>query len=143
MPVTEEKNGIELSREFMDANGVKRDSFRLGDTVRVRLRFRSIGDESISNVAMVDMFPSGFEPDIASIREVNASGEYSWYPDYADIREDRLVLFGSVGPEAREFVYTMHAVNKGKFTVPPIFAEAMYDRATWAIKPQGPVSVTE
>ncbi len=43
-----------------------------------------------------------------------------------------MVLYGSVGPEAREFVYRVKATNRGTFTVPPPFAESMYDRAVKA-----------
>ncbi len=56
----------------------------------------------------------------------------TWTPEYADVREDRVVLYGSVGPEAREFVYRVKATNRGTFTVPPPFAESMYDRAVKA-----------
>jgi alpha-2-macroglobulin len=52
----------------------------------------------------------------------------TWHPDYADVREDRVVLYGTVGPEAREFVYRVKATNRGTFVLPPAFAESMYDR---------------
>ena len=45
-----------------------------------------------------------------------------------DIREDRVVLFGSVGSSAQEFVYRIKATNKGKYVIPPAFAESLYDR---------------
>ncbi|HAH07531.1 MAG TPA: alpha-2-macroglobulin [Elusimicrobia bacterium] len=50
-------------------------------------------------------------------------------PDYVDVREDRVVLYGSVGPDVREFVYRIRATHRGTFTVPPVFGESMYDRA--------------
>jgi uncharacterized protein YfaS (alpha-2-macroglobulin family) len=56
----------------------------------------------------------------------------TWAPEYADLREDRVVLYGAVGPEAREFVYRIKATNRGTFTVPPPFAESMYDRSVHA-----------
>ena len=56
----------------------------------------------------------------------------TWQPDFVDIREDRVVLFGSVGDSAQEFVYRIKATNKGKYTIPPAFAESMYDRAVRA-----------
>ena len=34
--------------------------------------------------------------------------------------------------DIKEFVYRIKATNKGKYVVPPIFAEAMYDRAAQA-----------
>jgi alpha-2-macroglobulin len=56
----------------------------------------------------------------------------TWRPVTADVREDRVVLYGAVGPEAREFVYRIRATNRGEFAVPPPFAESMYDRSVKA-----------
>jgi uncharacterized protein YfaS (alpha-2-macroglobulin family) len=56
----------------------------------------------------------------------------TWAPEYADVREDRVVLYGPVGPDAREFVYRMRATNRGDFAVPPPLAESMYDRSVKA-----------
>ncbi len=56
----------------------------------------------------------------------------TWAPEYADVREDRVVLYGPVGPDAREFVYRIRATNRGDFAVPPPFAESMYDRSVKA-----------
>ena len=67
----------------------------------------------------------------------------TWKPDFVDIREDRVVLFGSVGDSAQEFVYRIKATNKGKYSVPPAFAEAMYDRAVRARTLPGTMIVEE
>jgi uncharacterized protein YfaS (alpha-2-macroglobulin family) len=56
----------------------------------------------------------------------------TWRPEYADVREDRVVLYGTVGTEAREFVYRVKATNRGTFVAPPPFAESMYDRTVKA-----------
>lgn len=57
------------------------------------------------------------------------SPKSTWIPEYVDIREDRVVIFGTVSDSAQEFVYRIKATNKGSFVVPPVFAEAMYDRS--------------
>ncbi len=69
-------------------------------------------------------------------------GASTWAPEYADVREERVVLYGSVGPEAREFVYRIKATNRGAFTVPPAFAESMYDRTVKARGLPGRLEVT-
>jgi alpha-2-macroglobulin len=56
----------------------------------------------------------------------------TWPLDYADIREDRVVLYGSVGAEVKEFIYRIKATNVGTYNVPPTFGEAMYDRSVQA-----------
>jgi hypothetical protein len=67
----------------------------------------------------------------------------TWQPDFVDIREDRVVLFGSVGDSAQEFVYRIKATNKGKYVIPPAFAESMYNRAVRARTLSGTMVVEE
>jgi alpha-2-macroglobulin len=67
----------------------------------------------------------------------------TWQPDFVDIREDRVVLFGSVGDSAQEFVYRIKATNKGKYMIPPAFAESMYNRAVRARTLPGTMVVEE
>lgn len=52
----------------------------------------------------------------------------TWQPEYADIREDRVVLYGTLGRNIGSFVYRVRATNAGKFQLPAPFAEGMYDR---------------
>lgn len=65
----------------------------------------------------------------------------SWYPDYADVREDRVVLYGSVSPEVKEFVYKIRPTNMGSFTLPPTMGESMYNRAVLARSTGGKIAV--
>lgn len=141
LPEKEEKHGLELFREYLDGSGSAKADWKLGDDVKVRIRFRTPDGKRVQNVAIVDILPSGFEPDIPSIREGLENGQ--WRPDYVDIREDRVIIFGTVTGDMQEFSYKVRAINKGKFVVPPIFGEAMYDRETWAIRPQVPVTITQ
>ena len=67
----------------------------------------------------------------------------TWHPEFVDIREDRVVLFGSIGSSMQEFVYRIKATNKGKFTVPPAHAESMYDRTVRARSLPGVMIVEE
>jgi uncharacterized protein YfaS (alpha-2-macroglobulin family) len=69
------------------------------------------------------------------------AGDSFWLPDYVDIREDRIVVYGSAGPRIASFSYRARAINSGSFTVPPLFAEAMYDKSVWALRPQAPLVI--
>jgi hypothetical protein len=60
-----------------------------------------------------------------------------------DIREDRVVLFGTVGPKAQEFVYRIKATNKGTFAVPPAYGACMYDRTVRAGALPGTITVED
>jgi uncharacterized protein YfaS (alpha-2-macroglobulin family) len=119
----------------------------------------------VGNVAIVDLLPGGFEPvieppspvtdqqatdadtqaDEGGDSEVKPTAWRSpiglststWQPDYADIREDRVVIYGTATPDVREFVYRIKADSVGKFIVPPAYGESMYDRAVQARSPGG------
>jgi alpha-2-macroglobulin len=51
-----------------------------------------------------------------------------WQPDFAEIREDRIVLYGTVTRDVGTFVYRLRATNPGSFRTPPPYAESLYDR---------------
>lgn len=72
---------------------------------------------------------------------------FFWYhppafPDYADLREDRVVAYGNVGTDIQELTYRIKATNVGTFTVPPAYGEAMYDRSIQAQSVAGSITVT-
>jgi alpha-2-macroglobulin len=67
----------------------------------------------------------------------------SFQPQHVEQREDRIVLYGDVGAQVSEFRYKVRANNSGRFAVPPIFAESMYERAVYAQGgPAGMLQVT-
>ena len=61
-----------------------------------------------------------------------ATSGTTWQADYADVREDRIVVYGTVLDEAREFIYRIKATNAGSFIVPPAYGESMYEREVQA-----------
>jgi uncharacterized protein YfaS (alpha-2-macroglobulin family) len=138
LPKKRVSKGIELFREFTDKDGNVVNKVALGDEVEVHLKFRSLKDERLYNIAIVDLLPAGLEAVPTSVRE-NISG--TWRPEHTDIREDRLVIYGTVTPDIDEFIYTVRAINKGSFTVPPIYGESMYDRSIYGFSPQEPFIV--
>lgn len=65
----------------------------------------------------------------------------NWRPDYADVREDRVVLYGAVENAVHLFVYKIKATNAGSYAVPPTFAEGMYERGVQARALGGKITV--
>jgi uncharacterized repeat protein (TIGR01451 family) len=57
----------------------------------------------------------------------------TWGVDYADIREDRVIIYGTAQTQMREFVYQIKSTNVGVYGIPPSYAEAMYDREVQAV----------
>ena len=155
LPDTEIKKGFEILREYVDAKGNPVKSVKVGDEIEVRLKFRAIGREGIDNAALVDLLPGGFDlvlnPPPAQPKEgdgearnenenrkwrapigVQGMQRPMWQPDYADLREDRVVLYGMVSKDIQEFAYRIKATNTGTFVVPPAYGESMYDRSVQA-----------
>ena len=48
-------------------------------------------------------------------------------PEFGDVREDRVVLYGTAESAVKELRYAVKATNVGTYTVPPIQASALYD----------------
>ncbi|WP_439891279.1 alpha-2-macroglobulin family protein [Ralstonia sp. 25C] len=156
------KSGLEIVREYTDANGKPLDKITLGQEVDVHLKIRATDTKSLGNVAIVDLLPGGFDPVITPPPATEpAEGEpqsdqdaaanaaqapwrspiglpgSSWQPQYADVREDRVVIYGTALADVREFVYRIKATNAGRFIVPPAYGESMYDRRVQAQAPGG------
>ncbi|QWT19396.1 alpha-2-macroglobulin family protein [Bacillus sp. NP157] len=63
--------------------------------------------------------------------------ESTWKPEYADVREDRVVVYGFASSDVQEFIYRIKATNAGKFMIPPAQVESLYDRGKQATAPGG------
>lgn len=155
-PKTELRAGMEVLREFVDKDGKPVTSVKVGDELTVRLKFRAVEKRTVPNVALVDLMPGGFEPVLdtpsepappdappaASVKSgqqtskaaiAGLSGARSnWNIDYADVREDRVVFYGTVSQDFGEITYRIKATNSGRFVVPPAYAESMYERGVQA-----------
>ena len=129
LPTEEIKQRLEVQREYRDAKGNTVTTVTIGNELEVRVKLRSLDNSSLPNVAIVDLLPGGFEVVMDSLPRSGGSG---WSPEYVDIREDRVVFFGSVDSTVREFSYRIKATNKGQYQIPPVFAESMYDRTVQA-----------
>jgi hypothetical protein len=58
-------------------------------------------------------------------------------PQYTDVREDRVVVYGYADPDVREYIYRIKASSSGKFVAPPAYGESLYDRRVQARAPGG------
>jgi len=65
-----------------------------------------------------------------------------WTSDYKDIREDRVILYGSFGDSMTELTYKVKATASGSFVVPSAYAESMYDLSIKAHSKSGRFDVT-
>jgi uncharacterized protein YfaS (alpha-2-macroglobulin family) len=121
LPTEPLASGIEVHREFVNDDGTVVTETALGEELTVRLRARTLNDAQAYNVALVDLLPGGFEVVLQSVNRRHSAVEY------VDVREDRVLVFGNYGPEVSTYEYRIKAINRGQYTVPPIYAESMYD----------------
>jgi uncharacterized protein YfaS (alpha-2-macroglobulin family) len=155
VPTDEVKQGFELQREYRDAGGKAVTSVALGDELDVHLRVRATRPDGVNSVALVDLLPGGFEPVLepppnpddaanaptAPVAPVFGSPKSTWRPDFADVRDDRVVVYGFIGPDLKEFIYRIKATNAGTFQIPPAYGEGMYDRTIEARRGGGRMTV--
>jgi uncharacterized protein YfaS (alpha-2-macroglobulin family) len=132
--------GLEVYRELLDKNGKSVTQAKLGEPIHVRLHLRSVDREWVSNVAIIDLLPGGFEvvsgslqPGVSSISGV----------DYVDVREDRVVFFATASKQALEINYQIKPDNRGQFVIPPVFASSMYERNMKGLGLGGHITVTQ
>jgi uncharacterized protein YfaS (alpha-2-macroglobulin family) len=116
-------NGLEVTREYQDDEGNVVSSAQQGKELNVVIRVRSTTGKNISDVAVIDLLPGGFEV----LRDSVRSNYNRWKSDYKDIREDRVVFYGSFGDSMTELTYKVKVTASGSFVVPAAYAESMYD----------------
>ncbi|MBA3499610.1 MAG: hypothetical protein H0T65_04520, partial [Deltaproteobacteria bacterium] len=135
-------NGMSISRTYRDQDGTeidvtKPDALKLGNVLFVEIEVENTSGAVIQNIALVDRLPAGFEienPRLGRTTKLDwVDPEHLWAMDFMNMRDDRLQAFGSLAPKTKKtIVYSVRAVTSGKFTIPPIEAEAMYDPTLWA-----------
>ncbi|MCD4833270.1 MAG: hypothetical protein K8R31_05705 [Bacteroidales bacterium] len=132
LPKKRISNSIEISRTFKNSKGNDIKKAKLGEEIEVHIKLRSLNDRTLYDVAIVDLLPAGLEVSAATVRDNNSG---SWTPEYIDVREDRVVSYGTVESNIKEIVYKVRAINKGTYVVPPLYAESMYDRTIFGYSP--------
>ena len=132
------REGIEIHRDFLDEQGNKVTSFEQGKELTVRLRVRGLGSKKLTNIAVIDLLPGGFEV----IRSSVSRTAYNWRAEYIDIREDRIVYYGSFDSTVRDLIYRVKLTSAGDFVIPPSYAESMYDRSIRSVSEAGTFKVT-
>ncbi len=129
--IEEYERELQVRRRYFNKDGEElTGTFVHGDLIVSEITVKAL-TANLENVVVVDMLPTGFEienPRLESRAGIPWLKTQGFKPDYIDIRDDRLIFFGTF-PRQRErkFYYALRAVTQGEFTLPPIAAEAMYD----------------
>jgi hypothetical protein len=88
----------------------------------------------LSNVALLNYIPSGWEIHNARMDDNEASLKNSSYT-YQDIRDDKILTYFDIrGNETKTFKFRLNASYQGSYYLPGINAEAMYDNTCFTRK---------
>lgn len=138
--------GFEIEREIFDREGKKvgLDDLKQGDLLVIKTRVRSVSG-AVQNVAIVNLLPSGLEVENArleSTEQLPWIEDANFSPAYQDLRDDRILFFADLPANSWQTYYTLvRAVAPGKFRLPPVHVEAMYNPALYAVGVRGAIEV--
>ncbi|MCQ8105568.1 alpha-2-macroglobulin family protein [Methylomonas sp. SURF-2] len=121
---------LTVNRQLLNEQGETIKRLALRDKLHIRIALHP--DRPMRDVAVVMLMPGGFEIDLgeqglAERKSLPIDKKPLWQPQYIDVQEDRLVLFGHLDGGEKYFEFRLKPLNSGTYQVPPVFAEGMYD----------------
>ncbi|MEQ1531178.1 MAG: hypothetical protein ABL925_17820, partial [Methylococcales bacterium] len=121
---------LSIDRLLLNEKGEKVQQIGLQDKLHIRIALHP--DHDMNDVAVVLLIPGGFEIDLgadglAERKSLPIADKPLWQPDYIDVQEDRLVMFGGFDGTEKYFEFRLKPLNTGTYKVPSVFAEGMYD----------------
>lgn len=136
---TATSNNLALSRTLTFADGTPlvpdKNGFlhvKQGDLVNVTLTINP-GSNPLRDAVLVDILPGGLEVENPRLNNsANGTDNDTKENDEdmpamrIDLRDDRVILFYNLINRPTAHTYTVRAITKGVFTVPPAAAEGMY-----------------
>jgi uncharacterized protein YfaS (alpha-2-macroglobulin family) len=146
--IKEEDASVRIRREFFNYRTkaqIQNNTFTQGDLVICKISLYGMS-RSAENIVITDLIPAGFEienPRLNPQAEVNWKSDSPMNPDYMDIRDDRLLLFTKLESNTRrDFFYLLRVVNQGKYQLPVIGADAMYDPEYHSYNGSGVINIS-
>lgn len=139
-----ESSKLRVSTRFTDETGKPLDvsALRQGTGILALVSVSNTTGSEISNIALTQIFPSGWEIVNTSFTELEggAVGEAR----FIDIRDDRVHFFFDLKKrESRTFAVKLNASFLGTYYLPGAQAEAMYDHSYFARNKGGWVRIDE
>lgn len=131
LPVGNEKvisNNLSASVVFKDRKGkaISVTKIAQGTEFYAEVTLTNRKNEWVDNIALSQILPSGFE--IVNTRYTDFGDATSNVADYIDIRDDRAnYYFNLKANETRRFKILLNASYLGKYYLPGLQCEAMYD----------------
>ncbi|CAA6820485.1 MAG: Alpha-2-macroglobulin [uncultured Thiotrichaceae bacterium] len=111
-----------------DSNGVLMNlasPIKQGSDIVITVMVKNIAGRSLENIALSHLLPTGWEVHNAQYSGKNAKNSEH---DYQDVRDDRVYsYFGLKKGETKTFTMLVNAAFKGRYYLPAITVEPMYE----------------
>lgn len=126
-----EQRGLSVQVSFKDLKGKPINVSRLkqGDDFMAEIRVSNPKNSRLNDIALTQIFPSGWE--IVNTRFTDYGSTVESNSRYTDIKDDRVNfyfdLYRSSKPKTKVFKVMLNAAYLGKYYLPGVQAEAMYD----------------
>jgi len=139
-------SGLALNVSYTDDSGQPLDVLHVtqGTDLIAHVEVKNETSLQIDNIALTHIFPAGWEIHNDRLDEVSTSAERSNQPardpangsraasaalaDYTDIRDDRVLRYFGLHPgESISFTTRLNAAYRGRYYLPSVLVEAMYD----------------
>ncbi len=122
-----QESNLRLEVVYRDIEDNAVDPARLdqGSDLKVEISVTNLSKAALSNVALTHIVPSGCQ--IANPRLFIDEPSRGYY-DYQDVRDDRILTYFGLGAGAKKtFTAVLNASYSGRFYLPGISVESMYD----------------
>jgi uncharacterized protein YfaS (alpha-2-macroglobulin family) len=146
--VKEEDSFMKVRRTYYDyrTGAQLTTNFTQGKLIICKVSLSGM-ERSAENIVITDLLPACFEienPRLSTSAEMQWKSKNPMNVQYMDIRDDRLLLFTDLNDyETEDFYYMLRVVSKGKFQLPVIGADAMYDPEFHTYNGAGVINVKE
>lgn len=135
-------NNLKMTVKYLDMDGktIKPDKLKQGTEFKAEITIYNPGKKGYyKEMALTQVFPSGWEIHNDRMDEDGGTRSYR----YQDIRDDRVLTYYELGAgQNKTFTVRLNATYQGRFYLPTLYSEAMYDHLISAQLPGKWVEVT-
>ncbi len=155
------QNDLRMTIKYLDMDGepINPDGIEQGTDFMAEIKLTNPGTKGdLDELALTQIFPSGWEIHNARMTGESFSREIA-IPEYQDVRDDRVLTYFDLGSPGNKYRYPwsypsrktdkssktfrilLNASYLGRFYLPTVYCEAMYDKSISARIPGQWVSV--
>jgi uncharacterized protein YfaS (alpha-2-macroglobulin family) len=136
-----ESRGFAVSVNYVDLHGnkVDVDNLKQGQDFVAKISVSNPKNETVKDIALTQIFPSGWE--IVNTRFTDFGTTAKSEARYTDIRDDRVNFYFDINSnrnstETKIFTVLLNAAYLGKYYLPGVQVEAMYEN-DYLVRTQG------